>query len=95
MSDFEKPTTISAAVQFLARHTEGAPFPHFGGTRERSAAIRRRVARRSTEELEYSLLLARALAESDIRLTREEDSAIYEATHEIRAELDARRQKEK
>ncbi|MFB6885830.1 hypothetical protein ACFCY8_33925 [Streptomyces noursei] len=75
-------------MTFVTRHAQGAPFPHFGDTRERSAYIRRRVARRPREELEYTLRLAVALCEHAGRtLTREERGAIYAVSHEIRAEL--------
>ncbi|MEV7885225.1 hypothetical protein ACWD3I_25125 [Streptomyces sp. NPDC002817] len=87
-SGARRPTTVREAVAFVIRHAVGAPFPHFGDTRSRTAYIRLRVSRRPRAELEYTLRLAAALCRhAGTALTREERGAVYAVTHEIRAEI--------
>ncbi|MGW1976692.1 hypothetical protein [Streptomyces sp. NPDC001889] len=87
-----RPTTVAEAVRYLTRHTDGAPWPHFGDTRERSAYLAGRVGRLTTEDLEYGLLLAGVLGERWHRsLTRGQRQDVYDVAAAMRRALCARR----
>ncbi|MGW7463723.1 hypothetical protein ACWGJT_03220 [Streptomyces xantholiticus] len=83
-----RPTTVDEAVSYLTRHAQGAPFPHFGDRRERSAFIAGRVARLLREDLQYAVRLATALCEyAGDALTRGQRWDICDVTHAMRSAL--------
>lgn len=76
---------VDEAVAMLVRHVRGAPTPHFGDTRERSASISRSVHRLSDEKLTWEYKVYRALSSdrySDL-IPRDKKSDVYDVGHEL------------
>lgn len=89
---------VDQALALVLRHARGAPTPHFGDTRGRSASIRRSVVRLSSAELERQFKIIEILARCvpDSMIPKEKRSDLYNVGHEIRNEYwDAVRQEQR
>jgi hypothetical protein len=81
---------VDRATAMLLKHARGAPTPHFGDTRERSAAIRGRVHRLSDADLDHHFKVYKALAQVPWMIPREIKAAVYDVGHALWSEVRAR-----